>query len=476
MENVFFKPWVGAEYASGGIFGKRILVLGESHYTDGEPDPEKTTKVLNEYLSYDTSVPSYLQSFNKFERSLAGAAANGAVRRQIWNSVVFYNYLQTPMSGPRQAGQKSDYAASAAAFFEVLERYHPEYIIVWGYRLWDFLPANRWEWGESLTVNGKSYNVGAYLLSDGTRVKAISVKHPSAGYSWAEWHKVLCPFLQLENKHSDAAVSIEETVVETDPVTHDAPLKDAEHIEIANISDKILMPAVYSDLSEWGDMLRVSYASIDEAYSVNMNAEVLLPKIRKAIRKAYFGDDGYTRSLGILDKIAKNPQWEHGRILVSLYLNTYCLRGKEFKTQVLNEPAERPFTDAPENIDYPDNIEPSKKLLRDGIDGICVFAAENKERAKEPYFICPSCKGTGKKGCCPTCEGSGRVQYVDGYYASGEERIKSGICTACLGSGKTDCPECGGEGRIEIYAPDYALVKSVKETVSQVVGLSYASP
>jgi len=30
MKSVFFKPWVGKVYDSGGIFGKRILVLGES--------------------------------------------------------------------------------------------------------------------------------------------------------------------------------------------------------------------------------------------------------------------------------------------------------------------------------------------------------------------------------------------------------------------------------------------------------------
>ncbi len=49
--------------------------------------------MLNEYLSYDASVPLYLQSFNKFERSLIGVAADRAARRQIWNSIVFYNYL-----------------------------------------------------------------------------------------------------------------------------------------------------------------------------------------------------------------------------------------------------------------------------------------------------------------------------------------------------------------------------------------------
>ena len=34
MSNVFFKPFVGSAYSSGGIFGKRVMILGESHYCE----------------------------------------------------------------------------------------------------------------------------------------------------------------------------------------------------------------------------------------------------------------------------------------------------------------------------------------------------------------------------------------------------------------------------------------------------------
>lgn len=65
-------PWVGAEYPSGGIFGKRILVLGESHYGDGEPSADTTARVFEEYFGCPGTVPPYLQSFKRFERSLTG--------------------------------------------------------------------------------------------------------------------------------------------------------------------------------------------------------------------------------------------------------------------------------------------------------------------------------------------------------------------------------------------------------------------
>ena len=35
MDRPYFEPWVGMNYKNGGIFGKRILVLGDIHYCNG---------------------------------------------------------------------------------------------------------------------------------------------------------------------------------------------------------------------------------------------------------------------------------------------------------------------------------------------------------------------------------------------------------------------------------------------------------
>jgi len=32
MSNIFFESFVGSAYSTGGIFGKRVMILGESHY------------------------------------------------------------------------------------------------------------------------------------------------------------------------------------------------------------------------------------------------------------------------------------------------------------------------------------------------------------------------------------------------------------------------------------------------------------
>lgn len=77
--------------------------------------------------------------------------------------------------------------------------------------------------------------------------------------------------------------------------------------------------------------------------------------------------------------------------------------------------------------------------------------------------ICQTCKGQ-KLMRCPNCEGSGREQYVDGYFASGEERIKTGTCHECYGKGQITCPDCDGTGleggtgiisKIQLYKEHY---------------------
>ena len=84
--NIFFQPFVGKDYADGGIFGKRIMVLGESHYCDD------------------------------------GCADCG---------------------------------------------------------------------------DGYHVATGWYVLSNGKRVKAMAVNHPSVGYSWDYWYKVIKGFYSL---------------------------------------------------------------------------------------------------------------------------------------------------------------------------------------------------------------------------------------------------------------------------------------
>ena len=132
-DGVFFRPFVGASYAGGGLFGKRIMVLGESHYCDeGCADcgsclrhrecMEFTSGVVEQYLDRGVERQRWMQTLLKFERSLVGCETDQAQSQRIWQSVVFYNYLQVAKGGPREAGTAAQYRQAGAALFDVMEK------------------------------------------------------------------------------------------------------------------------------------------------------------------------------------------------------------------------------------------------------------------------------------------------------------------------------------------------------------------
>lgn len=204
MDNVNFKPWIGKNYLSLGLGGKRILVLGESHYcTDCEKCERKvmseechafTENIINSYV-YNYSGEKYEQTFLCFERALAGKVLTQEEREALWNSLAFYNYIQIAQTGPRQELVNSP--ESEPAFLEVLEELAPDAIIVWGRRLYNTLPDWNGLHSTLKEIDGYQADVWTYDI-DGKNIPALAVDHPSClrGKDWEFWHKVIKTFLE----------------------------------------------------------------------------------------------------------------------------------------------------------------------------------------------------------------------------------------------------------------------------------------
>ena len=79
----------------------------------------------------------------------------------------------------------------------MINKYQPEYVIAWGNRLWDKMPGEHWQNGDDIVVDGYHVATGGYVLSNGKQVKAMAVNHPSVGYSWDYWYKVIKGFYSL---------------------------------------------------------------------------------------------------------------------------------------------------------------------------------------------------------------------------------------------------------------------------------------
>ena len=201
MKHVRFEPWKGENYETSGFNGKKILVIGESFYCS-EEEADKyaatlTEKIVNDYLAirngeFRENKGEWTNTYLKFERSLVGEETTPERSREIWNSIAFYNYLQIPMSGARESGSPIDFKNAEKAFFEVINELQPDLIIVWGVgKLFNNMPEDRWTWGKRLDVDGWDINNGYYQLDNEKQVRCIAVYHPSTGYQWDWWYKVI---------------------------------------------------------------------------------------------------------------------------------------------------------------------------------------------------------------------------------------------------------------------------------------------
>lgn len=150
----YFEPWKGSDYESGGIFNYRILALGESHHCNDVCRYKKTCgvsggKFKNKCHSFTTDrVKEFLNggggghwgnTYMKFTRVLTGGRDNPFELRPVWNSIAFYNFLQTGfINSPREAiGDNSVFAKSLPYFESVVAELQPDFIIVWGNRVWN---------------------------------------------------------------------------------------------------------------------------------------------------------------------------------------------------------------------------------------------------------------------------------------------------------------------------------------------------
>ena len=197
MKNVRFAPWVGSAYTMG-IEGKRMMALGESHYCANPCDADSgmTNRIIRLLFEPDREHEGFMNTYTKFERALAGKPLSLAEKEQWWNRILFYNYVQSPISGPRKEPTRQEFADSEAAFFEVLETYRPDGVLVWGKRLYDNLPKRGRQLDDLILPDGDSIETWAYDLHDGHTVRLLPITHPSAAFTTGYWHVAISTFIR----------------------------------------------------------------------------------------------------------------------------------------------------------------------------------------------------------------------------------------------------------------------------------------
>lgn len=197
FNNVYFEPWIGKKFNdNGGIFNKKILVIGNNHYCKRNEcgkcgisgyDFEDwecynmTISVIRMYINwkkYHDDYEKWMDTFSNFEKSLSSSSDS----ETIWNSISFYNYLQCAVNRDEDKTNsqkiynkyKTDYCNSETALWEVITCLKPDYIITWGSIIRDHI-------GKKITSK--------------TGIPTLMIHHPSQCYDISYWKEEISKFL-----------------------------------------------------------------------------------------------------------------------------------------------------------------------------------------------------------------------------------------------------------------------------------------
>ena len=211
---VYFRPWVGENYESGGMFSKRILVLGESHYQLDEKIPLEKDLTIRcveqqamEQISDEGKSPLKPQKKLPFWTKIAIAFLNPpsdavpslSEKRKFWQSVIFYNFIQESVglkepNEPSPRPTKEMAKRSIPAFEEVLREHCPQFIAVFGCELW-WKMLETWDEKGPVIADIPDNQSGETELYAHPKGKALAfrLRHPSApqGFNGREWHPSL---------------------------------------------------------------------------------------------------------------------------------------------------------------------------------------------------------------------------------------------------------------------------------------------
>lgn len=181
-------PWIGNDYKNGGIFDKKILILGESHYFKNKQDVSNKnfTRLTIQQKIGEAELEDGKFNRRAFHTKIFKAFNDLPLTNEniirFWHSVAFLNYVQHSVgSKPRVKPSKNDWDNSFQPTLSAIKILNPEVIVVLGYRLW----KNIWKRFDH-EVYEETYfnnNRNIHKLNFGLKPLMFCIKHPSGGFS-----------------------------------------------------------------------------------------------------------------------------------------------------------------------------------------------------------------------------------------------------------------------------------------------------
>ena len=191
------KPWIGSQYLSGGINGKKILIVGESAYKPGgyPPDYDYSRHTLNladDAIGHDEGRSYWNKSrfYTRISRIFGSDPHSYENRKALWNSLAYCNFIPDLLSGPRVNPQAMQWNLAKQTFPEVLSLTSPDVAICFSKRMWVHISKT----GDSEVENELNCYArkAMFTLSDGSSVQLLSFKHPTAPrFKWEHVKEIL---------------------------------------------------------------------------------------------------------------------------------------------------------------------------------------------------------------------------------------------------------------------------------------------
>ncbi len=134
-----FAPWEGNSYRSGGLFGLRVLILGEAHYDR----PENLRESYTIDCVRELGQRRRFRFFTAVQSLVLGKRGwvPDAERAAFWEQVAYCNFVQGfAAAGPRVAPTPEMWTGGGAALLQTVGELSPQLLIALGDRLLPRLP------------------------------------------------------------------------------------------------------------------------------------------------------------------------------------------------------------------------------------------------------------------------------------------------------------------------------------------------
>lgn len=202
VANLTHYPWIGSSYASAP---KRVLIMGDSHYTiDGNTkefcqeeydrcisDKEYTRGIIGCEIGTPGSWP-----FHKYLEKTFLDEANMNVEA-FWTKVASYNFIQEPMKSIHEEPSHADYETAWKCFANVAQIIKPNICIFVGLRnkegidILDEINVKHSIRYFDTKVNNSWPMVGDLQFEDGYKLPFYMIHHTAQYYSPQEWYDFL---------------------------------------------------------------------------------------------------------------------------------------------------------------------------------------------------------------------------------------------------------------------------------------------